>query len=162
MAIAYLGLGSNVGDKKLYLYRAIQALNHQEKISITKLSSLYETEPWGYTDQAVFMNLVIEIETELLAIELLGICQQIEQNLERIREIKWGPRTVDIDILLYGNETMVTNKLKIPHPYLLERDFVVIPLSEIAPNLEIKEKTMSEWAKNFNAQKMKVVSKTIL
>jgi len=162
VAIAYLGLGSNVGDKKLYLYRAIQALNHQEKISITKLSSLYETEPWGYTDQAVFMNLVIEIETELLAIELLGICQQIEQNLERIREIKWGPRTVDIDILLYGNETMVTNKLKIPHPYLLERDFVVIPLSEIAPNLEIKEKTMSEWAKNFNAQKMKVVSKTIL
>jgi len=155
MVIAYLGLGSNMGDKKHYLQQAIQLLNEQDNTLITKYSSLYETEPWGYTEQAVFMNLVVEIETQLSAEALLKICQQIEQELERVREVKWGPRTMDIDILLYNNETIETEDLKVPHPYLLERDFTVIPLAELAPDLRVGQKQMHEWAETFDKERLK-------
>ena len=94
MQIAYLGLGSNIGDKKKYLYDALQLLNRHEGIGITRVSSLYETEPWGYKEQDLFMNLVVEIETSLNPFELLEVCQLIESDLGRIREMKWGPRVL--------------------------------------------------------------------
>ena len=158
MAIAYLGLGSNIGDKKNYLHRALQLLNQENKIKISKCSSFYETEPWGYTDQDVFMNIVAEIETQLTASELLQKCQKVEQELDRVREFKWGPRTMDIDILLYNDEMIETDKLKIPHPYLLERDFTVLPLAEIAPNLVINNTSIKQWATKFDEKAMKIIS----
>ena len=158
MAVAYLGLGSNMGDKKKYLHRALQLLNQEDKIKISNCSSFYETEPWGYENQDVFMNIVIEIETQLTPLELLQNCQKIEQKLDRVREFKWGPRTMDIDILLYDDEMIETTKLKIPHPYLLERDFTVLPLAEIAPNLVINNVSVKEWATKFDEKAMKIIS----
>jgi len=157
--IAYLGLGSNIGDRKQFLHRALQLLVKESNIWITKVSSLYETEPWGYKEQELFMNLVVEIETQLTAIELLQVCQKIEQSLERVREIKWGPRTMDVDILLYGDETIASPQLKIPHPYLIERDFVVIPLAEIAPQLIINSKTMAQWSQSYDQSALRKISK---
>ena len=115
MKKSYLALGSNMGDKKRYLCDAIQMLNHHEEITITTLSSLYETTPWGYVDQDIFMNLVVEIETSLTALELLDVCQSIENELGRVREFKWGPRVIDVDILLYDNQAIESKRLTVPH-----------------------------------------------
>ena len=155
---AYLGLGSNMGDKKRYLYDAIQILNHHEQIMITTLSSLYESVPWGYVDQDIFMNLVVEIETTLAPIELLDVCQQIENELGRVREFKWGPRVIDVDILIYNDEAIECERLIVPHPYMTERDFVMIPLAEICPQLVVKEKKVQDWAQNFNQEALKIIS----
>ena len=158
MSKVYLGLGSNLGDKKRYLYDAIQCLKHNEQITIVQLSSLYETAPWGYTDQDIFMNLVVEVETVLNPIELLDVCQNIENELGRVREIKWGPRVIDVDILLYNDEEIKSDRLTVPHPYMTERDFVMIPLAEMSPQLIIKEKTAQEWAQHFDRQALKLIS----
>ncbi len=155
---AYLGLGSNMGDKKRYLYDAIQLLNHHNQIMITTLSSLYETAPWGYVDQDIFMNLVVEIETSLTPLELLDVCQHIENDLGRVREFKWGPRIIDVDVLLYNNEVIESERLIVPHPYMTERDFVMIPLAEICPQLIVKGKAAQTWIKDFNQDALKIVS----
>ncbi len=161
MQIAYLGLGSNIGDKKKYLYDALQLLNRHEGIGITRVSSLYETEPWGYKEQDLFMNLVVEIETSLNPFGLLEVCQLIESDLGRIREMKWGPRVIDVDILLYGKENIMTERLVVPHPYMTDRDFVMIPLAEINPQYKIKGKQAHEWSKKFNAMAIKKVSHSL-
>jgi len=153
MIKAYLGLGSNLGDRASYLQEALSLLS--SNLEITKQSPLYETEPWGVLDQDPFLNMVIEVQTDLEAEELLELCLQIELALERVREKKWGPRTVDIDILLYGQEEIATKNLQVPHPYLTERDFVVIPLADIAPKVRVKEKSLSEWAESFDKTKLK-------
>lgn len=155
---AYLGLGSNMGDKKRYLYDAIQLLNHHNQITITTLSSLYETAPWGYVDQDIFMNLVVEIETSLTPLELLDVCQHIENELGRVREFKWGPRVIDVDVLLYNDEVIESERLIVPHPYMTERDFVMIPLAEICPQLIVKGKAVQTWIKDFNQDALKIVS----
>ena len=134
-------------------------LNHHEQITITTLSSLYETAPWGYVDQDIFMNLVVEIETSLSAIELLDVCQFIENELGRVREFKWGPRVIDVDILLYDDQIIESKRLTVPHPYMTERDFVMIPLAEINPQLIVKDRTVLEWAQQFDESALKIVSK---
>ena len=159
MKKSYLGLGSNMGDKKRYLYDAIQILNHREEITITTLSSLYETAPWGYVDQDIFMNLVVEIETSLSPFELLDVCQSIENELGRVREFKWGPRVIDVDILLYDDQVIQSKRLTVPHPYMIERDFVMIPLAEINLQLVIKDKTAQQWAQQFDQSALNIVSK---
>ena len=131
--IAYLGLGSNLGDRKKNLEIAHERLSQLPNIRITGFSSFYETEPVGYLGQGWFINQAIEIETSLSPMELLEKIQGIEKGLGRERSIRWGPRTVDIDILAYGNRIMNTPVLKLPHPRLHERRFVLIPLEEIAP-----------------------------
>ncbi len=100
-----------------------------------RMSSLYITAPWGKTDQEAFINQVIEIETELSPLDLLHVLQEIEIKLGRLRNEKWGPRIIDLDILLYGQETIKLKELTVPHPYMLERLFVLIPLQEIEPEL---------------------------
>jgi len=147
-----------MGDKKRYLYDAIQILNHREEITITTLSSLYETAPWGYVDQDIFMNLVVEIETSLSPFELLDVCQSIENELGRVREFKWGPRVIDVDILLYDDQVIQSKRLTVPHPYMTERDFVMIPLAEINPQLVIKDKTAQQWAQQFDKRSLKIIS----
>jgi 2-amino-4-hydroxy-6-hydroxymethyldihydropteridine diphosphokinase len=135
--IAYLSLGSNLGDRMHYLKNAIQALDSDPNIKVLATSSVYETDPVGYTDQGKFLNMAVKIETSLVAKELLETCLKIEKSLGRVREIKWGPRTIDLDILLYNNENIETDRLIIPHPRMHERLFVLIPILEIDPFLKI-------------------------
>ena len=132
---AYLSLGSNLGDRSYYLSEAIRSLSEQTELKICQESSIYETEPWGLAEQPVYWNMVLEIETNLEPLKLLQICQQVENGLGRERTIRWGPRTVDIDVLLYDNRVSHLSELILPHPRLEEREFVLAPLREIAPNL---------------------------
>lgn len=132
--IAYIGLGSNIEPRKQYLDDAIQKLKEHEAIEVTKVSSIYETPPVGYLDQAPFLNMALEIKTSLKNVELLKVCQSIEQSLDRERTIENGPRTIDLDILLYNREYRELEELQLPHPRMKERAFVLVPLNEIAPD----------------------------
>lgn len=132
MVQAYLGLGSNIGDREQQLLKAIDLIGHIKGIKVTKQSPIYETAPVGYTDQPNFLNLCLEVETALSPQQLLKHCLDIEQQLHRVREIRWGPRTLDIDILLYGDNIIETDNLSVPHPRMQERAFVLIPLNDIA------------------------------
>lgn len=136
MNISYLSLGSNIGGRFDMLKQAVKLLYQHPRIMVQSISSLYETDPVGYTDQEPFLNMVVYLHTEMTAIELLDVCQEIEQKLNRRRLIRWGPRTIDLDILLYNQETIETERLVVPHPRMHERDFVLIPLVEIAPHLK--------------------------
>lgn len=131
---AFISIGSNIGEREVYLKQAVEALKERADTTVNKVSSIYETAPVGYTDQADFLNIVISIQTTLSAQELLMICQGIEQELGRERTIRWGPRTVDLDILLYNQDNIETESLIVPHPRMAERAFVLVPLLEIAPN----------------------------
>ena len=133
MKRGFISIGSNIGDRFQHLKDSIQALHSHDRISVMSVSSIYETAPVGYTDQANFLNVVISVATELDAHELLEACQGIEHELGRVRDIRWGPRTVDLDILLYNNDNIETESLIVPHPRMHERAFVLIPLLEIAP-----------------------------
>ena len=135
MTKVYLSLGSNIGNRQDYLKRAVESLNHLPETEVKAVSSYYETAAWGLTDQADFLNLALALETQLPGESLLSSCQQIEKKLDRVRHEHWGPRTVDIDILLYGQEIWETEHLKVPHPFMTQRAFVLVPLIEIADDL---------------------------
>ena len=138
MTTVYLGLGSNVGDREGYLRRAVSALSHLEACGIRSLSSIYETEPWGNRQQGLFLNQVVAMDATLNPATLLEHCQAIERSLGRRSGGKrWGPRTVDIDMLLFGEEIVKNDVLQIPHPRLAERQFVLVPLHEIAPEIRV-------------------------
>lgn len=132
MTRAYIGLGSNQGDPKENIKQALHILHNSKDIKITHVSSLYLTEPVGYEDQPWFYNCVAEVSTSLDPFELLKALQRIENALGRVRTIRWGPRTVDLDLLLYDNKAINTPELEIPHPRMKERSFVMVPLAEIA------------------------------
>ncbi|HZW68699.1 MAG TPA: 2-amino-4-hydroxy-6-hydroxymethyldihydropteridine diphosphokinase [Pseudogracilibacillus sp.] len=137
MNIAYIGLGSNIEPRHEHLKAALELLCDHEEIKLTKQSSIYETEPVDYLDQAQFLNMVVEVETTLTNLELLASCQKIEAKLGRDRaaqEVDKGPRTMDLDILLFNNENRDLDILRIPHPRMHERAFVLIPLQEIVPD----------------------------
>ncbi|MCI5839986.1 MAG: 2-amino-4-hydroxy-6-hydroxymethyldihydropteridine diphosphokinase [Peptoniphilaceae bacterium] len=131
--IAFLSLGTNMGDKEKNLNDAISFLKENENIDILKKSSYIETKPWGKVDQENFLNNVVEIETIYSPEELLKTINTIEKIMGRKRIEKWGPRIIDIDILFFGNEVIYTEDLKIPHPYIEDRNFVLDSLNEIAP-----------------------------
>ncbi len=130
---AYIGLGSNIGDREYQLNRALELLKSAEKVEVTTVSSFYNTAPVGYEQQPDFLNAVVEIMTTLSADDLLELCSKIEKELKRERIIRWGPRTIDLDILLFGNSVINEKDLVIPHPRMHERKFVMEPLNEIAP-----------------------------
>lgn len=127
----YLSLGSNIGDRKKYIQKAIGAIEKTEGIEILKKSGLYETTPVGYLKQDLFLNAVIKIKTDLSAREILRIINKIEAELDRKREIRWGPRTIDIDILIFSDKKINEPDLIVPHKEMLNRLFVLIPLAEI-------------------------------
>ncbi|MGD9677826.1 MAG: 2-amino-4-hydroxy-6-hydroxymethyldihydropteridine diphosphokinase [Vulcanibacillus sp.] len=127
----FLGLGSNIGDRYKILHEAVESLLENPNIELQNWSSIFETEPFGYREQPDFLNMVIEISTNLEPLELLEYINKVEEKHERKRVIHWGPRTIDIDILLYGNEVIKSKKLQIPHPLIRQRLFVLIPLAEI-------------------------------
>ncbi|MBP2653135.1 MAG: 2-amino-4-hydroxy-6-hydroxymethyldihydropteridine pyrophosphokinase [Firmicutes bacterium] len=130
----FLGLGSNIGKREQNINAAINDLSHHPKITVTKISSFYETAPVGYTDQPDFLNAVIAVDTTLSPQELLKTCLDVECKLGRIRGEKWGPRIIDIDLLSFNNYECQSERLILPHPRLSERGFVLVPLKEIAPN----------------------------
>ena len=143
---AYLGVGSNVGDRKNYLKKALKLIEKEANIEVEKVSHIYETEPWPKHEikngrpvenekQNWHLNQVIRIETSLEPMELLRTLQNIEVQMGKQQKLTWGSREIDIDLLLYDNEILETDEIKIPHPYMQERQFVLIPLSEIAPEL---------------------------
>jgi len=132
MPIAYIGVGSNLGNREQNCLRAVSRLSGKGVI-VRKHSSLYETEPWGVKDQPGFLNMTLEIETKEEPEVLLRILKNIEFELGRQETCKWGPRVIDLDILLYDDRIVRTSDLQIPHPHMHKRDFVLRPLSEIAP-----------------------------
>lgn len=138
---AYIALGSNIGKKETYLKEAVKKLYEHSDVQVEAISSIYETTPVGYENQDDFLNMAVKISTSLRPEELLALTQKIEQELGRTREVRWGPRTADLDILLYNRENIETEQLVIPHPRMYERLFVLVPMSEICP--EIGEVQMS-------------------
>lgn len=128
---ALLSIGSNMGDKKENIEQAIRLLSSNQEIEVLKVAGLYETEPVGYEDQDYFYNTCVLIKTTLEPEELLDATQKIENDLHRKRTIRWGPRTLDIDIILYGDIMMDTKRLTIPHPRYEERAFVLIPMMDL-------------------------------
>ncbi|EGD50630.1 2-amino-4-hydroxy-6-hydroxymethyldihydropteridine pyrophosphokinase [Thermoanaerobacter ethanolicus JW 200] len=133
MSEVYLSLGSNLGDREENLKRAVFELEHWEGIILKKLSPIYETKPVGYLNQDMFLNIAVEVETNIGPYDLLKVVNEIEKKLKRQRLIRWGPRTIDIDILLYDDIELNDEVLTIPHPRMWERAFVLIPLSDINP-----------------------------
>ncbi|OPZ87768.1 MAG: Bifunctional folate synthesis protein [bacterium ADurb.Bin429] len=141
----YLSLGSNLGDRAGYLREAVARLGALPETQVTAQSRVIETPPWGVTDQPAFLNMAAALETALAPEALLAAVKAIETDLGRVRTEHWGPRTVDIDILIYEGETRDTPTLRLPHPYLTQRRFVLEPLAEIAPDLVVAGKTVREW-----------------
>ncbi len=129
----YLGMGTNVGDRQANLMAAIAAL--PPEVEMTRRSAIFQTPPWGYTDQPDFLNLVVEAATRLSPLELLAHLKQIEGQIGRTETFHWGPREIDIDILFYDDLLFEDSGLTIPHPRLHERAFVLLPLSALAPDL---------------------------
>jgi 2-amino-4-hydroxy-6-hydroxymethyldihydropteridine diphosphokinase len=132
---AFLSLGSNIGNRFELLLSAIRQLDSHPLIKLVNYSSVYETDPVGYEKQDLFLNMVIEIVTDLKPYDLLYTCLNTELELGRKREFRWGPRTIDLDILVYNQENIETEKLFIPHPRMMERAFVLIPLFEIVGDI---------------------------
>jgi len=132
MIRVFLGIGTNLGDRERNLQEARQVLS--QRLEILKESSVYQTAPWGYLDQPAFLNQVIEAQTALSSLNLLDVLKQTENELGRQENFRYGPRLIDLDILFYGNRIIQTPRLQVPHPRLVERAFVLIPMAEIAPD----------------------------
>ncbi|MYL21994.1 2-amino-4-hydroxy-6-hydroxymethyldihydropteridine diphosphokinase [Halobacillus litoralis] len=130
---AYIALGSNLAEREQYLRDAVSLLDENGAVQVEEKSGVYETVPVGYTDQGDFLNMVIVVKTSLPPEELLKVCQSIEDGLGRKRLVKWGPRTIDLDILLYNEENRKAADLTIPHPHMHERAFVIVPLADVDP-----------------------------
>lgn len=161
MSKSYLGLGTNIGDRIRYINEALKILNSNPNINITKKSKLYETKAWGYKDQADFLNMCIEIETSLNPYELLNDCQGVEKDLNRERKIRWGPRTIDVDILFFNDIILQEENLEIPHPRIKERAFVLIPLIDLNDKLKIDNISINEYLKSLTTEEREEVKEFI-
>jgi 2-amino-4-hydroxy-6-hydroxymethyldihydropteridine diphosphokinase len=150
MADAYLSLGSNRGDKRAMIARAIEQLG-AAGVALTARSSDYRTPPWGDEDQDWFVNACVKVRTDLAPHHLLALCLGIERDLGRVRTRKWGPRTIDIDLLVYDDVQIASGDLVLPHPHIAERAFVLQPLAEIAPDLEIGGRTVAAMLRELDA-----------
>lgn len=133
MTLAYIGLGSNIGDREQNLRKAVSMLGEAQGVEVARLSRIYETTPVGDVEQGDFLNAVVEIETNLAPPQLLKLTKSIEERGHRVRTVHWGPRTIDLDILLYDDVEMNEPHLNLPHPEVSKRAFVLVPLAELAP-----------------------------
>lgn len=142
---AFLGLGSNVGDRRAFLQAALDRIDVLPKTRVRRTSSLYETEPWGAVPQPRYLNLVAEIETGLAPEALLTHVLAIEAVLGRVRTVRWGPRTIDVDLLWMEGEERATDRLTLPHPRLVERAFVLVPLAELDAQVVVRGRPVAAW-----------------
>jgi 2-amino-4-hydroxy-6-hydroxymethyldihydropteridine diphosphokinase len=132
---AYLALGSNLGDRAAHLQSAVDGLGAADGVRVVSVSRVYETDPIGGPEQDAYLNAVVAVDTALTPEELLALAHVLERNAERVRAERWGPRTLDVDVLLYDEVTIDTHHLTIPHPRMWERGFVLAPLRDVAPEL---------------------------
>ncbi len=137
MTLAYLGVGANLGSREETLQRAVELLQEADGVDVVAVSQLRETEPVGVVDQPRFLNGAVAVETTRTPRELLDLLLGIERSLGRVREERWGPRTIDLDLLVYGSEVVDEPGLRVPHPHLHERRFALEPLAELDPQLEV-------------------------
>jgi len=142
---ATLGLGGNVGDPAATMAFALQMLDKRSDCDVAAVSKLYRTPPWGKLDQDWFFNACALVRTSLDPIALLDACLDIEKAMKRERIERWGPRTLDIDVLTYDDRVLYTEKLTLPHPRMTERGFVLLPLSDFAPDMILENKNVSQW-----------------
>ena len=153
MADALIGLGGNLGDVEATFHAAIARLE-DGGCRIVAASSIWRTPPWGVTDQPAFLNACLRVETELTARALLDLCLATETALGRVRDQKWGPRTLDLDVLDVDGRSVVEPGLTLPHPWIAERAFVLVPLAEIVPDRPIGGRTVAEMAATIDADDM--------
>lgn len=166
MNIVYLSIGTNMGEREDNLKLAVQLLTEAEGVTVEAVSSIYETAPVGFIDQASFLNIAVRLTTNLSSAEMLQLCQKIEQELGRIREFRWGPRIIDLDILLYNHENIETESLIVPHERMFERAFVLVPLMEISTpttgqlrqayealaSIDIQKEGVVQWKKGVTVE----------
>ncbi|MFN0219276.1 MAG: 2-amino-4-hydroxy-6-hydroxymethyldihydropteridine diphosphokinase [Hyphomicrobium sp.] len=141
---AILGFGSNIGDKVANLEQAIALLTTSGDVRLVRRSKVYRTAPWGVTDQDWFANACATFKTNLAPRALLERCQSVEGEMHRVRDMRWGPRNIDVDILAYRNEKICEPDLVIPHPLIAERAFVLIPLQDVAPDFTLTNRTLDQ------------------
>ena len=138
---AFLGLGSNVGDRLALLQDAVDRLDSDRRTRVEAVSSVYETDPVGGPQQGPYLNAAVRVATRRSPRALLRLCQGVERDLGRVRAERWGPRTIDVDILLYGRRVIRRRRLQVPHPRLADRAFALIPLLEVAPGAALPDGT---------------------
>lgn len=148
---AFLSLGGNIGEPVTAMAAALKMLDADAKTTVAAVSSLYRTPPWGKTDQPDFINAAAALDTTLTPRELIELCLASERALKRERRERWGPRIIDIDILTFGDLQVDEPGLQIPHPRMLQRAFVLVPLTEIAPDLIVSGKPALEWLRTIDA-----------
>ena len=148
---AFLGLGGNLGDPARLMGLALRRIDADAHASVGAVSALYRTPPWGKVDQPDFLNAAAEVHTSLPPRDLLDLCLATERDLKRVRGERWGPRLIDIDVLVYGETSMREEGFELPHPRMLERAFVLKPLADIAPDLEIAGTTVAERLASLSA-----------
>ena len=143
---AYIALGSNLGDRIGQMQSALKALAADNQLKVLQISPLYENRAVGMEEADDFLNAMAEVETSMAPLELLDFCLGVESKLGRVRTKEWAPRTIDLDIIAYGDEVIEHERLQVPHPRIAERDFVVHPLCAIAPNVEIRGQSVAHMA----------------
>lgn len=148
---AALGLGGNLGEPVGQMASALQMLDSDAETSVITVSRVYRTPPWGPVEQPSFMNCCALVETRREPDRLMQLCLDIERDLKRVRDVRWGPRLVDIDILTYGDLTTGDAFVTVPHPRMTERGFVLVPLAEIAPKLRIMDHEVQDWLKDVDS-----------
>ncbi len=142
---ATLGLGGNIGDPVHAMAEALRHLDQRPDCRVTDVSRVYRTPPWGKTDQADFFNACAGVDTTLSPEDLLDACLGIERDMKRVRIERWGPRTIDIDVLTYGSLVQASDRLELPHPRMTGRGFVLKPLADFAPELIVAGRSVADW-----------------
>ena len=156
---AILGLGSNIGDKRANILRAIDLLAAGGDLRLVQLSKLYRTAPWGVADQAWFVNACATVATELSPRALLTRCQAVENEMRRVREKRWGPRIIDVDILSYRDAMISEPDLIVPHPRIAKRAFVLVPLKDVEPRFELNGETIDAMLAKLDSSDVAALDK---
>ena len=156
MAEAWVGFGGNLGDVRATIAAGIERFCHGKEVRLVARSSDYRTPPWGKTDQAWFFNACAAVGTTLEPEALLDTCLDIERSMKRVRDERWGPRTLDIDVLTYEGVAQAETRLELPHPRMTDRGFVLMPLADIAADMQVRGRTVSDWLRGADVTGIEV------